>query len=476
MIDVLFIVPPFKYAEMDEAGPVCPHLGAAYIAAFLEKNSYKVKILDAYALKLSPEQIADYLRKNSARIVGIGAVTAEFPSSVELMRVVKKVNKEIVTVLGGPHVCIMPETTARPEIDYIVIGEGEKTMLELADFIIRKKGSISKISGIAYKKEGRLHFNKPRGLIEDLDSLPFPAYHLLPMDRYRPYAIYDMGKKFCSVITSRGCPFACTYCTSSAVFGHRFRTMSPQKVFEMLKMLYDMYGIRHIYFQDDEFTINNDRVFQICDLIIKNNLDIIWECLSRVSDVNDKLLEKMYRAGCRGIVYGAECGYQEGLEKINKKITLEQIRNAVTLSKKHRMHTRASFMMGFPWESEKEIRKTINFATSLNVDIVYFQILTPYPGTKIYNEVKNAGLIVKDDWTNYVQHSIVGTEPLIRTRYLTNKQLQYFNALAFKEFYFRPLYIFKQLLSMRKFSQIKRYVSVGSMLSRNIIKRLLKKH
>lgn len=478
MVDIALIIPSFSYAKLEEAGPACPHLGIAYIAAFLEEHKYSVLIIDARAELLSHSDISEKIDAIKPKIVGVTAVTAEFPEALALLKLVKKTDSAITTILGGPHATIMPETCKVNDIDYLVLGEGEVTMLELVDFLLKGKGKLEEINGIGYVKDAKLVLTPPRELIKDLDSLPFPAYHLLPMDKYRPYAIFDKGMKFTSLISSRGCPYMCTYCTSSQVFGKRWRTMSAKRVFELLQYLFDTFEIRHFYFQDDEFTIDKKRVMELCDLIVKSKMKgrIIWECLSRVSDVNDELLKSMYSAGCKGIVYGVEVGYEEGLQRIRKNITLNQALQAIKLTKKNKIHARASFMMGFPWESAEEIKKTIRFAKKLAPDIVYFQILIPYPGTALYEEMKRDNLIVSNDWDKYVQHSIVGTNPIIKTRHLSNKELLYWNARAFLAFYLSPRVMFKKVFSNRESgSNLNRMLITGYGIIKNSVDIVLKK-
>jgi radical SAM superfamily enzyme YgiQ (UPF0313 family) len=306
--DVLLIAPPFTYVKLEEAGPTCPHLGIASVAAVLEKRGYKVKILDTIVEKLKNKEIEEIIKKISAPIVGITAVTSEFPQAMKLFNIIKKINRKTITILGGPHATIMPKSADSDLIDYLVMGEGEYTTAELVDHLLKGKIHVSKINGIAYRKNNRLIINPPRELIKNIDELPFPAYHLLPMDKYKAYAIFDLGLKFTSVITSRGCPFYCTYCTSSSVFGHNWSSMSPTRAIELLEMLYKKFSIRHFYFQDDEFTINHKRTIEICDLLIKSKMNIVWECLSRADHITEELISKMYKAGCRGIVYGIEVG------------------------------------------------------------------------------------------------------------------------------------------------------------------------
>jgi len=474
-LDILLVVPPFTYATLDEAGPACPHLGIACLASFLEKSQYKVDILDAFVLRISKEKTLEEIKNCNPKIVGITAVTSEFPYAIDLCKEIKARFPQIITILGGPHATIMPFTCDDLAIDYVALGEGEETMLELADFLLRKKGKKENINGIAYRENGKLKLTQSRALINNLDDLPFPAYHLLPMDMYRPYAIFDLHRKFTSLITSRGCPYQCTYCTSSTVFGKRWVGMSAKRVFELLVYLQDSFGINHFYFQDDEFTLNHARIEELCKLIIESKRDMIWECLARADHVTEEMIQLMAQAGCRGIVFGAEMGYQWGLEKIKKNVKLEQITKATSTCRRAGINTRVSFMMGFPWESSKEIRQTIRFAKSLDVDIAYFQILVPYPNTPLYKEIKEEGLIVSNDWNSYVQHSIVGTEPIVRTRYLSSRQLKFWNAYAFLAFYLRPRFLLRQILQRNKFGKrnFYRMWRVGFGILRNAILMML---
>jgi radical SAM superfamily enzyme YgiQ (UPF0313 family) len=472
--EILFVVPPFEYKNIKTVSAVCPHLGVISLAAVLEQKGYSVKVLDAQALKLTFNQVISIIRKINPKIVGITSVTAEFIQAKRLCKAIKAINN-ITTIVGGPHPTVMPQSCDLDEIDYIVLGEGEETIKELVDLIMKKsKQRADRIAGIGYRKNNKLHINNPRPLIENLDELPFPAYHLLPINKYKNYAAFDDGRNFTTLITSRGCPFKCIYCTSSKVFGHRWRTMSAQKVFEWISVLYNKYNIRNIYFQDDEFTINKNRVVEFCKLLIKNKYDLKWGCLSRVSDIGEELISFMAKAGCKEIAYGVETGYKEGLIKIRKGITLEQVRKAVFLTNKYKITAGVSFIMGFPWETKEHLKKTIKFAKSLPADMIYFQTLIPYPETEVYDVIKNEGLLVDQDWNQYVQHSIVGTDPIIRTRYLSNKELVYWNTRAYFETYFRPSYIMRRLKKIHNLKHLKRNIVGGTELLKSITKKFIR--
>lgn len=469
MVDILFIIPPFKYRRLDAAAPLCPRLGIISLAGILEKEGFKVKIIDAAALRLTLDEIRQQVIKDKPSVVGVTAVTAEFPQALQITRIVKGIDKRIITIMGGPHVSVMPESVRQETIDYGVIGEAEVTIVELINFLLSGKGLKESILGLVFKLDSTiLHFTGERPLIDNLDILPMPAYHLLPMDRYRNYAMFDDGRKFCTVITSRGCPFACTFCTSSRIFGRRWRGMTPPRMLKEIEFLYLKYGIRHLYFQDDEFTLNYKRTEEFCNLLREKRMDLHWGCLARADNLDEHLVEIMANSGCKEVALGLEFGYQEGLERINKRITLAQSRKSVALLNKYKIFIGASFLMGFPWENKEQICKTVAFARSIKADMYYFQVLVPYPGTAIYEQMKEEGLIISNDWSRYVQHAIAGTDPVIRTRYLNNKELKMLNKSAFRKVFFRPLFLLRKITGIKNLRYFKRGIISGWLLLKNI--------
>jgi len=456
--DILFVAPPFSYGYLDPTSPRCPPLGVASIAAVLEKGGYSVSILDAFSAEMTVEQVIDEVKRVNPTMLGLTGTTVTFLKALEIMKAAKEYNPSIVTVYGGPHVTTMPETAIeKPYVDIIAIGEGEYTALELCGSIIRKKMKLSEIKGIHYRENGKVVKNAPRPFIENLDELPIPAYHLLPMDRYRPYAVIDPGYKFVTMVSSRGCPYKCVYCTSSVMFGHRWRQMSVERTVKEIKYLYDTYGIRHIYFQDDEFTVNQDRTVKICEWIIENKLDLIWECLTRVNLIKEHTIDMMAKAGCKSIAFGIEQGYEEGLVRVRKQITLDQAKEAIRVTKKCGILSRASFIIGFPWEGAKEIKKTIRFAKELDADITYINILNPYPGTAIYDEIVQKGLLMGNEmnWDRFNSHT---AKPWIRTEYLTEKQLAYWSGRAYLELYLRPKFLIRKIRQTKNMHDLIRNV------------------
>ncbi len=457
MADILCIVPPFSYGKIDQLGSKCPNLGIGIIAAVIENLDYNVEILDCFGLELTKEEVSKELSIRNPNIVLIGAVTANFRIAMELLKEAKKLNPKVINVFGGPHVTVNPKSAFNEEgiIDYAVINEAEETIVELLDYINKKSDiKIGEIKGIMFKDvNNKLIQTEKRPVVKNLDKLPMPAYHLFPMERYHSYGWLDLGRKFTTMITSRGCPFKCIFCQSSiqAVY---WRQRSTEKVFEEIKLLYDKYEIRHIYFQDDEFCVNHQRVIDICEKIKEANMDLAWECLSRVNHVDDELLSSMAEAGCKSIIFGVETGYDEGFKKVNKPITCDMVLRAVKMTQKYDIMVKVSFIMGFPWEGKEEMKKTIKFAKKVNADITFFNVLNPYPGTPVYEQVIQDNLFEQPE--NYEGHIIHGTDPLLRTNKLSANELKYWSGRAVLEFYLRPSYIFKKLMKVKNWKELKR--------------------
>lgn len=475
MTEVLLIIPPFNYGELSEAGPVYPSIGVLYVAAVLEKEGYEVGIIDMFAEGYQENKLKSFLNDDELKIVGFSCVSATFKICLKMLRLVKKLRPEVKTLVGGPHVTVLTEQAMKNDcIDFGVLGEGDYTSLELVNYLIKGEGVLKNIKGICFKDKDRLVMTDKRPFIKNLDELPFPAYHLLPMDKYRSYGVFDSGRKTASMITSRGCPFKCIYCCSSKLFGGKWRSMSAEKAIEHIKKLHDEFGVEHIYFQDDEFTVDHQRVMDICDWMIENTPDLTWECLTRVSHVNDKLLERMSEAGCQSIMYGIEVGYSSGLKRIKKGITLKQAIDAINLTKEHCMLAKASFIIGFPWESRKEVKQTIDFAVSLDADYSFFTILCPFPTTEVYEQIKEERLFI-DNFSFDMYSGMPAPESLVKTRHLSSEELVNLMGYAYKRIYFNPGYIIKRLLSFRHFSELKRNIKAGLSLLRLSIKSMLKK-
>ena len=367
-----------------------PPLGLGYLAAVLEREGHTVSIHD---LGLDPKStLEDDVRRIAAEtpdLIGITAMTNNYQSAVEL---IEQLCETIACpiVMGGPHATLFPDQVlTQAQVDYVVLGEGEETLRELVQSLANQGArpaldSLQAIRGLAFEIEDRVIQTPPRPLIRDLDALPFPARHLFELDRYPLFA--NNGERMVTLLSSRGCPFNCSYCFKGIV-GRTYRQRSPGNVLAEIEHLVERYGYRHFYFVDDLFTLDQKRLTALAEGIIAAGLDIRWQCLARVDRVNPELLKLMYRAGCREIHYGIESGVPEMLDRIGKQITLEGVRQAVAWTAAAGISAKGYFMLGLPGDTEETIERTIRFAAELELDQAMFSITTPFPGTRLWEEL-----------------------------------------------------------------------------------------
>ncbi|MFA6455132.1 MAG: radical SAM protein [Patescibacteria group bacterium] len=452
----ILLVNPFSGTE----NPLLP-LGLAYIAAFLEKNGLAVDVFDADALKMSEEEMEKYFLALPEKpdIVGITMMTAGFYAGRQTIQVVRKALSGAVIIAGGNHVSALPGETLKeiPELDFVIKGEGEITMLELVK-ALENKSDFKSIEGIYYRENNNIISTPPRELMTDLDSLPLPAREKFPLDKYKTHPPYGLKNPYMHMITSRGCPYGCAYCSKS-VFGRRLRMRGAVNVVDEIEELIKKYGIKEIKFYDDDFTLDMKRAEAICDEIIKRKIIIPWSCTTRVDLVTEQLLKKMKQAGCWLISYGVESGCQDLIDLIGKGIKLEQVQKAFSWTAKAKIKTLAYFMVGLPGETVESIKKTIAFSKKLNPDFVNWSLTTIFPNTPlkeiVKNRVKLKGRIVhytsnpKDMYRlNWDQ------EPLfIYEENIPIPELKKYVTRAYVEFYLRPGYIFSQLFKIRSVAE-----------------------
>lgn len=439
MVDVLLVNPPdisSKYREY--LGLTAPPLGLGYIAAVLEENNYDVCITDAPALDLSWESLRKELERKQPWTIGIQTTTPTIYQAMRVARLARKVVPETHIVFGGCHATFLPGETLRqcPEVDVCVRGEGEYSMLELMQAFDGRK-LLSEILGITYRSENGLHDTPPRPPIANLDVIPFPARHLLPMHAYHVFGIHYPAA---TMICSRGCPMQCEFCASSAMFGRKARFRSPENVIQEIEQVKRDFHIDIIAFMDDTFTLSKEWVEKLCDLMEKNNLNVTWGCQTRVDKLTPDLLSKMANSGCAAIFTGVESGVQGILDRIKKGFTIDKVTEVFRWCKKFGIRTIASFAFGFPGETRETVIKTINYAKELDPDYSMFSLATPYPGTRFYKLCEQIGIINVKDWTHY---NLI--TPIIETIDLTLEELKQLQIRAFQEFYLRPRWIIKQL-------------------------------
>lgn len=384
---VLLVNPPYPYSEV----PLM-QLGLAYIAAVLEKNGDEVEILDLLISQYTKDKIKQKLEEYQPDIVGVTSVTLNYPIASDILKYCKSINKDVTTIIGGPHVTFMVEETLNeaPWIDILVKGEGEQTIL---DIVNGKK--LEDVEGIAYRLNDGIEITPDRVFINDLDALPSPALHLYPISRYRAF------KAPWSVISGRGCPFNCIFCVGSRMVGRKVRYRNPKLVIDEAERGMAQ-GFNEIHFEDDLLTSNRKHLFAICDEIISRGLKFDWKAFSRVDTVTPDSLRKMREAGCTGVLYGVESGNQHILDKVKKKITLEKIKEAVKMAQDAGISVFASMIIGLPGETKETMEQSVRFASEIKADFWGFHVLAPFPGTEVRENAEEYGIeILTNDWSKY---------------------------------------------------------------------------
>ena len=372
-----------------------PPLGIGYLAAIAESEGHTVAIFD---LGLAPDTP---LEDDVARIVayapdlvGMTAMTNNYHSAQQTFALLKA-QQAAPLLVGGPHATLFPERVlGDPNVDYLIYGEGEEPFRQLLrtmawEGVRPDEASLRGIAGLCFKttagpEPDGLVRNDPAPLLHDLDTLPMPARHLFELGRYPLYA--PNGERMVTLLTSRGCPFGCSYCFKG-IMGRKYRQHSPDYVLREVHTLVDEYHYRHLYFIDDLFTFDQQRLHEICERIVADKLDIRWQCLARVDTVSREGLALMYRAGCREIHYGIESGNAEVLKRIDKRITHEQVRAAIDWTNAAGITAKGYFMLGLPGDTEETMQQTIALACELDLDLAMFSLTTPFPGTRLWDEL-----------------------------------------------------------------------------------------
>jgi len=458
---ILLINPPCEFKT-----PVLP-LGLAYIAAYLQKNNFDVSVIDAWAEKLDYPELKSKIFKNKPDIIGIFMDSPRYDETKKTIEICREALPDSLIVAGGPHPSALSVQTLKeiPQLDICAIGEGEITMYELAK-VAEKNGSFSAIDGIVYrdKETGEIKNAKARAFIENLDDLPFPARELFPVKKYKTHPPYGRKNPYFSMITSRGCPYHCAYC-SKGVFGQIYHALSPKRVCDEMEYLINNFNAREIHFYDDDFTMDMRRVEEICEEILRRKIKISWSCTTRVNLVNESLLNKMKQAGCWLIAYGVESGNQKILDTVNKGIAIKQIETAFELTRKIGIGTLAYLMVGLPGETKKTIKETISLAKKIKPNFVSWGILVIYPGSEFFRAVQN-GTYKGRLRTLNKGDNLAGTffgkgNYVVAEDNLSFEELRESIRKANKAFYLRPSYIFESIKNISSFSNLIYYLNGG---------------
>jgi len=429
-LHVTLVNPP--YPSGSHQHPPFTPLGLGYLAAVLEKNRYKVDVIDCQALKLSYEEFKSEIGKRQPSIVGITSTTLTYKSALRIAQIAKEVCPNCITLLGGSHVTFWDDKALQecPSLDIVVRKEGENTMLELVKRIEADK-SFCDVLGTTCRKDGKIVKNPDRAYIENLDDLPFPAHYLWPIERLRKY-----GTVIFPLVTSRGCVYWCDFCTAVRMFGRRYRMRSPKNVVDELEFLHNTYGANQFTFYDDTFTVDQPRTAEICQEIKNRKLKIKWDCETRVDMVTKELLLKMKEAGCIAVWFGVESGSQRVIDAMRKGFSIAQTMRAFKWAKEVGLMTVASAILGFPGETKETALETINLVKRISPDAVGYYIATPYPGTPMYDFVKENGWLKITDFDKYDTAT-----PIFETPALTMQELREIREQALRRFFLRPTYV-----------------------------------
>ncbi len=406
-------------------GRKLPPLGLAYVGAALEKSGYKVEILDNYLLKKPIDEVKQIVAKLEPEIVGITCGSATYQRCLETARAVKEIRPTCKVVVGGWHASYAPDSLLEhSEIDYVVMGEGEQAMTQLAGLITKGADyeGASGVPGVGYMRNGNLLKNTPQ-VITDLDAVPFPARHLLPMNLYGRRIEFLKVEPVDIMSITRGCPYNCAYCDIEKLWGKKCRIFSPPRVVDEVKHLAEKFGSKGVYFISDNFTIRKNETEDFCDLMKKEKLDVEWVCDTRADLLSKDLLVKMKSAGCKTIWFGVESGSPRVIDIINKGISKEQTLKAFKLCREAGIQVACSFMIGIPGETVKDMEESLRFAKQLDPDWCGFNIYVAYPGSILYEEILEKHLYDRvEDFLFYVKTEDFDFESLmkIQRRLLTS--------------------------------------------------------
>ena len=450
---ILLIQPPPR--KIVKENIVVPPLGIAYLAAVIEKQGHSVSIIDAFAEALDLHSLEDRVKKIAPDLIGITGMTPVIDNAFRTAGICRRYAKYVV--IGGPHVSVAGSKVFEqcPDVDYVIQGEGEISFPLLVEALERNK-DITNVPGVITRDFSNL----PSPLIDELDSIPFPARHLLPNERYR--YILSSGK-VTTMFTSRGCPYHCVFC-DKAVFGSKWRARSAANVLDEIELVRRDYGIDSIIFYDDLFTLDKKRVLEICQGIIDRELKIEWKCEGRVNLADKETLTLMKKAGCSMIAYGVESGNQKGLDYLNKGTTVEQIRNAFELTKRAGIRPMAYFVLGIPVETYDDELRTIDFAKEIKPAYAQFSVLSPVPGTKLYDAAIEMGWYREVDAQNPMDKDI--KRPAIINENWDEDRLNRILREAHRRFYLSPWYIWERIKEIRALKEFVRKAMAGMKMLR----------
>ncbi len=452
---ILLIAPPSSkkalFGKLAEFGNFKLPINLCNLAAACRQHGYVPKILDLNVTHLSLTELCAVISEFGPRYIGITAFTMDINSASHLAQSIKEFFPDTVIIIGGVHLSALPEKTMRdtPAFDYGVVGEGDRTLVDLLDIIPDDTATAQALPGVIYRSGGTLTRTAPRPLVEDLDTLPFPAYDLVEnLDAYRPSIHRRAPGRSMMVITSRGCPHGCTFCDRT-VLGRRYRQHGVPYIIELMKRLRTDYGVKHFDIEDENMGVNARWLHDLCDRLAGELPGSTWACSMRADQVTDEKLKQMRAAGCRNITFGIESGSQRMLDSYKKNLKVETIRSAVELVRKNKIETSGSFILGGAGETEDTINESVRFLRKIDLDYFYVWYLAPMPGSEVAKDIHRHGRIISENWDDYSAQQIVFLPRGLSESDLRNAYTRYYRA-----FYLRPSYIARKLRSLSSINEL----------------------
>ena len=471
MAKVLLLSPSYLdiYGNLKNAAGRYFPLGIGYIASYLIKyGGHEVQLYEPEAQGLTIHSITKIIETFNPDIVGITCSTANFTQAIELAKLCRS-NSRAKIILGGVHVSAIPEFVMSENADWIdcvVVGEGEITMLELVDAYMHNSG-LESIKGIVYKKQGKMFYNEKRPYIEDLDSIPFPARQLIPQHLFSPNMHNARYKTCLTILTSRGCPFNCSFCAARIVSGTKYRMHSAEYVLDEIQMLKKDYKARQLLITDDTFTVNHSRLEKICKGMIDKRLNLKWFCFAQVTTVNREILSLMKKAGCYSIGFGLESSNEDILKRMGKPISPAKAKKAVEIANQLGFKTQTFYIVGSPGETKKQMLDTIKFSREVNSTLAFYNMLVPFPGTKEFKFFFSAMPLKDINWAKFVA---IGEDCVLKNSEISSQEIEKLIAKANMLYYANPGRLLNLLFHIRTFYEFINYLKGGIALSGQLAK------
>ncbi len=464
IIDILLVNPPSPdksiiIRDLNRSGRtsreqiIWPQTNLAYLASMVPSN-LKVEIIDCIAEKINWEDFLKLLQEKKPKYIASHVITSTANNDLKTFKESKKIGAKTITM--GPHVTELTKLTLKqnPDLDFVILKECELTFKELIETLEKNTKDFSQIKGLAWRNEKKeIIINEQRPFIENLDTLPLPKHNLLPIEKY---VFPFMASKFTFVVSSRGCPFPCTFCRQPIMWSWKVRSRSAESLIEEMKLLKKL-GIKNFLFHSDTFTIDKKLVQKFCKMMIEQELNLKWACNSRVDTLDEETLKMMKKAGCWMIAFGFESGSQKILDLCKKGATVEQGKKIAKMTDKVGIKVYGYFVIGLIGETKESIQKTVNFAKNLPVTFAIFHVASPYPGTEFYQQVKDNHWLTSEKWENTNQ----GGESPVNYPQLSGKEITKEIKKAYRSFYLRPIAFWRILKSVKNFSDLKHLISSG---------------